>query len=330
MWSADCHGPPQTAITLGDSMTSDPPEPVSVTWGGHLRLIELDGWFLSYQWLWEARSRRGNIRQRGSVRSAFKCLGSVFLSQLSSNSSRFSPLFYLFLLSSSPSLSLSPFFSSSPSLFSSSPSLSLSFSFLFFLSHPPSLFMFILLYIIILFLAPFSFLASIPFSPPPVHARLPESAIIAILRSGPSYRFREPKCPVFFGRRRVLVDVLTADGRGLAADGWRRPCHRAGLFIVFLKLLLTLLFLCLFYFWWSLESAEWRPWDNTRLSRLNVNAVALLPTPRGPCCLCFVCEGARGLLVCVSGRGWLPFIGESWFFQTDLLRCKFTIVTGML
>lgn len=60
--------------------------------------------------------------------------------------------------------------------------------------------------------APFSFVASIPFSPPL------ESAIIAILRSSPSYRFREPKCPVFYGRRRVSADVLTADGRGLAAD----------------------------------------------------------------------------------------------------------------
>lgn len=220
MWSADCHGPPQTAITLGDSMTSDPPEPVSVTWGGHLRLIELDGWFLSYQWLWEARSRRGNIRQRGSVRGAFKCLGSVFLSQLSSNSSRFFPLFYLFLLSFSPSLSLSPFFSSSPSLFSSSPSLSLSFSFLFFLSHPPSLFMSYYFTLLFYFSLPSLSLR------PSLFLRLPFTRDYPRAQSSPSFAldlligFESPSVQCFLagGASWLTCWRLTGEGWRLTAD----------------------------------------------------------------------------------------------------------------
>lgn len=122
MWNADCHGPPHRSWWQHDlSRAVDPLEPVSVTGGGHLRLIELDGWFLSCQWLWEAWGRRGNIRQRGSARGCIQVLG--FSRSLALSLSLFSLFFLLIplvsLLSSVFFLLCSPI---------SSPSLSLSLS----------------------------------------------------------------------------------------------------------------------------------------------------------------------------------------------------------
>lgn len=148
MWNADCHGPPHRSWWQHDlSRAVDPLEPVSVTGGGHLRLIELDGWFLSCQWLWEAWGRRGNIRQRGSARGCIQVLG--FSRSLALSLSLFSLFFLLIPL---VSLLSSVFFLLSSPI--SSPSLSLSLSIFlsvisiflsYFLSRPTSLFIFVTL-----------------------------------------------------------------------------------------------------------------------------------------------------------------------------------------